>query len=256
MKAPKTETKKEKPALKGALVILSESWWIYKERFNDLLGYSAWMLLPYLGIAAMYFLLSVDQLLSWTYLPIYIILIIIQIAVALWATNALILFINELLNGNKEPESDKITEKAWQLIMPLVIVGLLQTIVILGGFLLLIIPGIIFSVWYVFAQISVVLDNKRGMASLSFSKSLVNGRFWQILHRIAVGPIIIVAVYLTVISIIFAIGYALGAETPTEEMVMVPAWMDVVENIADVLFLPMFMAYWTILYRNVKKIKV
>jgi hypothetical protein len=256
MKAQKTEAKKEKPAIKGALVILSESWWIYKERFHDLLGYSAWILLPYLGIATMYFLLSVDQLISWTFLPIYIVLILAQILVALWATNALMLFINQILDGEKEPDNEKINQSAWQLIMPLVIVGLLHTLVILGGFLLLIIPGIIFSVWYLFAQISVVLDNKRGMAALSFSRSLVKGRFWQILHRSAIGPMIMIAVYLLGISIIFGIGYLLGAEAPTDEMVMIPAWMDVVENIADVLFLPMFLVYWTILYRNVKKTKV
>lgn len=59
--------------------------------------------------------------------------------------------------------------------------GLLITL----GFLLLIIPGFIFLVWFSFAAIIAVIEGK-GIASIKQSKELVAGRFWQVAWRLLI----------------------------------------------------------------------
>ena len=59
-------------------------------------------------------------------------------------------------------------------------------VIIALGFLLLVIPGIIFSIWFSFSGIEVVL-NKAGVGeALKKSKSLVKGRFWPVAGRLFV----------------------------------------------------------------------
>ena len=65
------------------------------------------------------------------------------------------------------------------IISSLVIVSILQGLIVLGGILLLVIPGIIFIIWYAFATMAVILEEKRPREALAFSHSLVRGRFSQ-----------------------------------------------------------------------------
>lgn len=59
--------------------------------------------------------------------------------------------------------------------------GLLAGIILLGLFLLLIIPGIIWSVYYSFWLYVVALRHVGGSTALSYSKSLVKGQWWRVL---------------------------------------------------------------------------
>ncbi len=54
------------------------------------------------------------------------------------------------------------------------------SLIILGLSLLLIIPGIIYSVYYVFAPFAVVLRGKSGKKALDYSKKLVQGQWWRV----------------------------------------------------------------------------
>ncbi|MFA5937245.1 MAG: hypothetical protein WC822_05230, partial [Candidatus Paceibacterota bacterium] len=68
--------------------------------------------------------------------------------------------------------------------------SILNGLAILGGFILLVIPGIIFSIWFSFTTYAVVLDNARGTAALSASKKLVVGRWWAVLVRLFIPGIL------------------------------------------------------------------
>jgi hypothetical protein len=60
---------------------------------------------------------------------------------------------------------------------------LLGLLVLAGS--LLIIPGLIFTVWFFFAPIVLVVENVHGKAALSRSKQLSAGKFWSVVWRIA-----------------------------------------------------------------------
>lgn len=66
------------------------------------------------------------------------------------------------------------------------LVNLLRGLILLFGFLLLIVPGVIFLVWFTFAHFEVVLTGAGVKESLSKSKALVAGKFWKVLGRLVV----------------------------------------------------------------------
>lgn len=66
-------------------------------------------------------------------------------------------------------------EKGKGLILPLIWLGFLTSFIIGGGFMLLIIPGVIFMVWFFFAQFILVKEDVRGMSALLKSREYVRG---------------------------------------------------------------------------------
>lgn len=71
--------------------------------------------------------------------------------------------------------------------------GLLMLIIVIGYTLLLIIPGIIWGIYYSFVIYIVILRNKTGKAALDYSKSLVTGN-WGTLFLIYLGIGIVLGV--------------------------------------------------------------
>lgn len=69
---------------------------------------------------------------------------------------------------------------------PVLYTSILVALLIIVGTIALIVPGIIFMVWYVFSTYEVLFDGKRGGAALKSSKALVLGRWWKMLWRLIV----------------------------------------------------------------------
>lgn len=59
-------------------------------------------------------------------------------------------------------------------------------IVVMLGFILMIIPGIIFWIWFAFAEFVLIKENLKGTQALSRSRELVRGRFFDVLIRIII----------------------------------------------------------------------
>lgn len=66
------------------------------------------------------------------------------------------------------------------------VVSVLVGIVVGFGFILLIIPGIIFGTWYAFSLFVLVNEKTGILESMRKSKALVRGRFWAVLGRLLV----------------------------------------------------------------------
>jgi len=64
---------------------------------------------------------------------------------------------------------------ATKILFPLLGTWILQMLAVLGGFLLLIIPGILFGFWFCLASHAVVIGGESGRAALSRSKKLMKG---------------------------------------------------------------------------------
>ena len=58
--------------------------------------------------------------------------------------------------------------------------NIIAGIIVLGLTLLLIVPGIIWIVYYTFVEYAVVLRGKGGKTALDYSKSLVKGNWWKV----------------------------------------------------------------------------
>lgn len=86
------------------------------------------------------------------------------------------------------------------------LISILVGLAVLGGFILLIIPGIIFLVMFSVAIPALVVENLRGTDAMSRSWNLVKGSFWH-----ALGLIIVAGIITAVVGgIVGAIGGAIS----------------------------------------------
>ncbi len=75
-------------------------------------------------------------------------------------------------------------KEGWSKYRPFFLVSLLTGLIIGLGFLFLIVPGIIFAVWFGFSIYVVICEDKRGFKALSRSRELVKGHWWSVAKRV------------------------------------------------------------------------
>lgn len=77
-------------------------------------------------------------------------------------------------------------ERGWSRIWAFAWVFSLTGFIVTGGFLLLIVPGIIFSVWFFLSQFALAAEDERGMRALLKSKAYMSGHFFEVFLRLFV----------------------------------------------------------------------
>jgi hypothetical protein len=117
-----------------------------------------------------------------------------------------------------------------------ILVSLLVGLILLGGFILLIIPGLIFMVFLAVTIPALVVENKRGTDALGRSWNLVKGAFWHVLGTILVAGIIV--------SLISGIISAIGGDN------FLVSW--IFTSIAQIITVPFSALVSVILYLDLR----
>ena len=158
-----------------------------------------------------------------------------------------------VLSDNKKVDHDALSTASLRRIQPLLVVAFLQGLIIIGGFLLFVVPSVIFWVWYALAQVATGLDDRPVIESLTYSRSLVTNRFFLVLWRLIAGPLVIGLLYA------FASGallLALSTLVQTDLSIVFsdhpPLWVSLIQSIIDIFFVPLFIIYSVLLYQNLK----
>lgn len=173
--------------LKTATELVVDSWNLYKKNWRQFLPFIIMLFLPTLILSA----IGAISLYLSVYLPssalVSNILITLVFAAslvfAIWVTTALAKAVMGSIMNNLAEWKETFSASS-NLIWPIIFASLLVTLSVIGGTLLLIIPGIIFAVWYNFASYTVIFDGAKGLNALRASKALVVGRWWKIAGRI------------------------------------------------------------------------
>lgn len=84
--------------------------------------------------------------------------------------------------------------KLWRLFGVSLLVGLIQ----FAGFMLLIVPGVIFSVWFILTSQTIVIEDRGAIEAMGRSKALVKANFWRIL-----GLAVVIILITWIVSAIF-----------------------------------------------------
>ena len=121
---------------------------------------------------------------------------------------------------------DALTD-AQGLVAPLLWVGFLTSFVIIGGFMLFGIPGIIFTVWFCFSQFVVVREDLRGMDALLKSREYVRGQWFNVALRLL---------------LVWAASLLVGA-------------IPMAGPILGIVFLPYVMIFQYLIYRDLREMK-
>ncbi len=91
--------------------------------------------------------------------------------------------------------------------IPILWISILVGLATIGGLILLIIPGIIFAIWFSLTTQAVLFEDKRGVQALKQSREYVRGRWWAVFGRI----ILLILVMILAAIIVAAIASILSA---------------------------------------------
>jgi hypothetical protein len=104
---------------------------------------------------------------------------VVSIIVTLFASAAITVSVSDICLGNRPSIARSYKKVLRSGILKLLGTNLMQVAIVLVGFVLLIIPGIIALFWLMFTPSAVVLEGVGGFAALKRSKALADGYNWR-----------------------------------------------------------------------------
>ncbi|MBW2990664.1 hypothetical protein KY348_03080 [Candidatus Woesearchaeota archaeon] len=181
--------------------ILSDAWTIYSKNFKLILLIILCTYLPLTIISEIISLqvpVSADPVLTfnWGLIGIQILIALLMLIVTL-----AIAFVVKFRAEGEEIDLSKAITNAFSRWFPVIGTSILMGIFLIGLFILLIVPGIIFSVYWIFTIYIVALNNKSGLEALKHSKAIVKGRWWKVVGYGFVFGLIALAVVFPVLAV-------------------------------------------------------
>ncbi|MFZ5392125.1 MAG: hypothetical protein ACOZAR_02915 [Patescibacteria group bacterium] len=136
-------------------------------------------------------------------------------------------------------------------------IGLIVGAAIFGGSILLVIPGIIFAVWFNYAEFILFSENITGARAVARSKKYVEGYWWDVFARIVllvIVSIIVIAIVNLVTSILFGILSALSGDNTILSLVL-----NIIDRLVTFVITTLVLTfsynYQYLIYKNLKEIK-
>jgi hypothetical protein len=214
--------------------ILTESVQIYRLRTAELIGYSGWLLLPTAALLLASYIPN-----EMTKFVLFFAIFVFQIV--LWLRICIILcLLSQDAFTDKTTDAAVIQQLARSRSLPLILVSLLVAAVVLGGTILFIIPGLMFAIWFGYAQFLAIFEGKQGLPALAESRNLVQGRFWTAVRYQLFGPITVVFIYSIILALVLTVlGFI--TQTPLETIFadIPPLWVSAVSAIGDAFMIPL-----------------
>jgi hypothetical protein len=211
-----------------------------------LFGFAGWLLIPLLSSLGSTFLGpqvgDVVDLISG----------ILLFGLSLWTTAAMTITVTGIVRPDLAPKdtATSVSELAWRRAPTLLWVGLLGGVLQIFGLLLLIIPGIIFTVWFAFAETEAILTGVGTFEALEQSRERVRGQFFPVLWRLVAFGLFLTAV---VMMIIWPVLILSGNTDPMVILTSPPAWLDALISVLSILLMPLILTYEMHLYFSLRK---
>lgn len=230
------------------LLLLQHTWRLYTRNLSIFLGYMAWILVAYACTISLDWLppSTLTQIVQGVFEFLQLILVIWASAVTMLVTSAIV--------HEENVDLTRVGSIAWKKVPHLAWVGILGALIVIGGLILVVIPGLVFMIWYTFGQAEVVLQDTRGWDALQASRRMVEGRFWATALRVVAGPLFLFLGYAFAAGLLIAL-FAFISGTPETAFVVSesPIWQDVVSTVVETLSLPLFVIYSTLLYLEARQ---
>jgi hypothetical protein len=122
-------------------------------------------------------------------IKLVVVLALVSMVTSTLAYAAMLTIISDACVG-LEPDLRRAYRRMWRYFIPLIIAGVLQGLAILLGLVLLLIPGVIALVFFMFVSPVVILERRSGFEALRRSASLGKNFFWRNLGLVAVIAVI------------------------------------------------------------------
>ncbi len=233
--------------LLGVGATLRQTWSLYKKRLPTFLGIMAMPTVVFLLLAVLMgftagflgFSSASSGLLMGIVMLVGGIIGFFALFIAIaWGQTALLYAIKDSEEGIGMREAYR---RGWDKILSYWWVTILAVCIILGGLFLLIIPGIIFAVWFSFALFVLVSEDTKGMNALLKSREYVRGKWWGVFWRLLSITILGILVSVIPTLIVDAFGN--------------PGVTEVVRSVIGLFVGPFVMTYSFFVYKNSKATK-
>jgi len=245
--------------LPGVIELLTDSWHFFITQWNESLRITIWLV--YIGLIqfGLSLLMSVSPFFNLLFIPAEVGVLILS----LWVGVRIIQVLLQLEAGKKPSYSKEVMQNAWKLILPLLWVAVLMVLIIFGGSILFILPGIYFAVVLGFSNFYLIEDDAHGLAALAKSRDLVKGRFWPTLWRMFAGGVVLFVGLAIVMSLLFSLLavvagpqhlMGLSSYSGTYELnPLAQGTLDLLESLIQAAILPLIFGYQIKLYRALRK---
>lgn len=130
---------------------------------------------------------------------------LIFILVAVFVNLAGIVSVSKVLSGEKI-NIKTVYKKAFTKYWKFLLLGFVMFLIYFFGFLILIIPFILFVTWFTFSKFIMVEKGFGIKASMSESRKIVKGNFWKVLIRILVFGLFYIIVNIAITVLPYGIG--------------------------------------------------
>ncbi len=191
--------------------LFKKSFLLYKSRFWTmlLLGLTGWLAsiiifaaFGSVGIAAL-FLGEGFATFNLLTVLLFLVGLLLFIVVALWVRVALVFTLKEeyAKAGVKDlllAVYGKLVSYYW--------ISFLRGVIVLLGFILFIVPGIIFGIWFSLTEYAFVFEGTKGMSAIHRSRELTKGYWWPIL-----GRLLLLGIMAMIISSISKFGFFINS---------------------------------------------
>jgi hypothetical protein len=218
--------------MRSSFRLFSDSWSLVKQNMflyvgilvvPMLLSYAAGLFMPSQNTA-------IASTAEWL---IYLVLLVVSVLASILMTIAFTLALD-----NPSLQIGQAYRASLGLFWSYLGLSIVMSLILLAGFLLLIIPGIIMSVWFSFATFVLILERSSIKDSLKRSREYVRGRWWGVF-----GRLIIMSIVAFVFGAIFGI---------VASMIPNPALSELVVTLFSLIIMPILIGYIYLMYKDVK----
>lgn len=216
--------------LMGVRALLGKTWSVYKNKL--------WLAIGIL--VAPVVLMTLASYVGQTDLsPVASIISLVAALIMFWAQGALVLL---FLNRESDLSVKSAYKNAWPKYWSLLWISILATFITLGGFGLFVIPGLIFTVWFMFSMIVLMAEGERGIKALVKSREYVRNNFWLVVGRYLVIMILVLLAYII-------LGIITAGLTDSN------IWSVILANLLMLFVIPALVIYQVLLYEDLKAAK-
>ena len=246
----------DKPLISISAVI-GESWQLFLKTWNETFKRSVWLLLaPALMLVAA-LLSRTRPALGMGLLPF---LFILQIVLVMWVNIRATRLILARDGGSELPKDERRT--SWSYFWPFLWVSILSGLAVMGGTVLLVLPGIWLGVSLAFSLYFLLEDNIRGTQALAASHALVKGRWWKTFWRFVIPGLVFTLLILVVsgsVSAILAFSVGadkwlalMGGDTTGTLNLLGTSINSLLQGLLQIAFLPLMLAWQVKIFHSLK----
>ncbi len=190
----------------------------------------------------------------WVITGVFMVGILLIILLQFWSSVALIIAVRDREESIDMMESYR---RAWKKLFGYSWIGLLIGIVIMAGLILLVIPGLIFAIWYGFAPYVYLTEDKKGWSAAKQSREYIRGRAWAVIGRSSFLLLISIVAGIALSIVIGIVNYLLSSMTGmmvgSDTSTVVSSITNLISNFANTAVVtPIAVIYSFILFMQLK----